>query len=282
MSDQQSPEDWRRERALAALARAMRGDDEDAPGNLPARQKTAPGSSAAEITAPPLEKTTPSSSKDIWQKHEAILRAEAREKELSEYQDKSETFDSVPSDAADTTLQSPKLPLTPSITLAEEAKEEQFEAPLAFVDSANESMTEPLNELPTEKNTPEAAALVRPGIATSRPLIMRLTLLGALTGIAAALLLWKPYGAIAAFLPFAGLLSGLGAGLVAALFQSKIVVNPQSTTGADTAIAHDLHEQVEQPNPVALGHPPTTDEIRASLRQFRAATQDLARSRTPR
>lgn len=282
MSNGQSPEDWRRERALAALARAMRGEDESSPKSPP----------VADDSVIDWRRTAAERHRLARQQREAAIRAVEPPVSQEGAAEVDETGIEV-------------TPAAPSPVLSEDAVPVALEPPAAVeeqqIEGADEAGTQaeetvetppaPAQAEPDEKTEEKPVVLVRPGIAASRPLILRLTLLGALVGIAIALLLWNSFGAIAAFLPLAGLLLGLAAGLLAALRRPKVAVSaevdevdaaPSSRTTVPPAGDPPdsfFGEQAESP---PLGHPPSVDEIRASLRQLRAATQDLARQRARR
>jgi hypothetical protein len=128
-------------------------------------------------------------------------------------------------------------------------------------------------------------------------------------GVACAVLLWKQYGALMAFLPLLGVIIGLAAGLLLAIVRgmqkgaeplsvspapampSSPVSVPPPPLGDDesSGLAGAFRRHPVDDEPYASGstayataQPPSVEEIRASLRQFRAATQDLARRRDPR
>lgn len=317
MSDRLSPEDWRRERALAALARAMRGEDEDRPERsvLPKGQPPSKGSLLS--MAPPAEAAKTAMEDDAeWramaaERHRlARLRREAGRSEAGQpVADAEEPIRSHHHEA----------PVPPFRAGAAVPEPPFSEASVAEVQGAG--VVEPENQdsggrdaaRKIEAMPPQAGSArrigVREGIFRSKPAIYRLTLLGAVLGVACAVLLWKQYGALMAFLPLLGVIIGLSAGLLLAIVRgmqkeaeplsvspapampSSPVSVPPPPLGDDesSGLAGAFRRQPVDDEPYASGRaayataqPPSVEEIRASLRQFRAATQDLARRRDPR
>ncbi|MET3663276.1 hypothetical protein [Aquamicrobium ahrensii] len=315
MSNRQSPEDWRRERALAALARAMRGEDEDLPKSpaeagdeTPDWRRTAAerhrlarfqrDSAARQEREAEIHPAAPPETPYVVPPTplEIVTQAEESAPPVSE---------AAPAESAqiaDFPVQEEVSPTPEPPAIVEEQPSEQQERPGHGEQAGAEIIESPFapdSAEHGETTEEETVVLVRPAIAASRPLILRLTLLGALIGIAAALLLWNSYGAVAAFMPLAGLLVGLAAGLVAALRRPKVAVNAEADANGSTSPARAATSPQDVPpaggqadspgvGPAGgggvppLGHPPSVEEIRASLRQFRAATQDLARQRSRR
>lgn len=317
MSDRLSPEDWRRERALAALARAMRGEDEDRPERSAQPKGQPPSKGSLLSMAPPAEAAKTAMEDDAeWramaaERHRlARLRREAGRSEAGQpVADAEEPIRSHHHEA----------PVPPFRAGAAVPEPPFSEASVAEVQGAG--VVEPENQdsggrdaaRKIEAMPPQAGSArrigVREGIFRSKPAIYRLTLLGAVLGVACAVLLWKQYGALMAFLPLLGVIIGLSAGLLLAIVRgmqkeaeplsvspapampSSPVSVPPPPLGDDesSGLAGAFRRQPVDDEPYASGRaayataqPPSVEEIRASLRQFRAATQDLARRRDPR
>ncbi len=322
MSNGQSPEDWRRERALAALARAMRGEDDASPGRQPeagdpvnewrrtaagrhrlARQQRESGkgheqeAESRPAEPPETPDTMPPTLLEIVPRREEIVPPVPETPPAGLAQDEVRSlWDDVPTppEAPDAAGEQPT------------GREERPGSAEAFTTDLSGSPLVSDSAAPDHAGNDPAGhggkaeekpvVRVRPGIAGSRPLILRITLLGALIGIAAALLLWGSLGAIAAFLPLAGLFLGLAAGLAVAWRRPEAAVNAKVEDAPPPRLA--ARAQDDSPgggqadssgaepaggnSASPLGHPPSVEEIRASLRQFRAATQDLARQRARR
>lgn len=329
MSNGQSPEDWRRERALAALARAMRGEDEGSPERRPetadpvnewrstaagrhrlARHQRESGNGDEQqaenrfVGPPETPDTMPPTLLEIVPRREEIVQsvpvappAGLAQDEVRALWDDGALRDDVPT--------TPEAPAAadeqPTVRDEQPAPAETFTADSSGSPHVSDSAV-PASAAPDPTGhggkAPEKKPVVRVrrGIADSRPLILRLTLLGALIGIAAALLLWDSLGVLAAFLPLAGLFLGLATGLAVAWRRPEAAVNAKVEDTPPPRLA--AHAQDDSPDggqadssgadPAGgnssppLGHPPSVEEIRASLRQFRAATQDLARQRARR
>ncbi len=326
MSNGQSPEDWRRERALAALARAMRGEDEASPERRPetadpvnewrstaagrhrlARQRREAGQGRepeAENRPAEAPDTMPPTLLEIVSRREDIVPPVPEAPPAGLAQDEVRTLrgDGALEDDVPTTPEPPAAAgEQPTGREEQPAPAEAFTADSSGSPLVSGSAT-PASAAPdpaghggkAQEKKPVVRA--RRGIAGSRPLILRLTLLGALIGIAAALLLWDLLGVLAAFLPLAGLFAGFAAGLAVAWRRPEIAVRANVEDAPPPRLAG--HAQDDSPDggqadssgadPAGgnsappLGHPPSVEEIRASLRQFRAATQDLARQRARR
>jgi len=329
MSNGQSPEDWRRERALAALARAMRGEDDASPGRQPesadpvnewrrtaagrhrlARQQRETGKGHEQqaenrfVGPPETPDMVPPTLLEIVPRREEIVPPVPETPPAGIAQDEVRTLrdDGALRDDVPTTLE-------PPAAAGEESTGRDEQPGSAEIFTADSSGSPHISDSAVPASAapdfagdggkaPEKKPLVRirPGIAGSRPLILRLTLLGALIGIAAALLLGDSLGVLAAFLPLAGLFLGLAAGLAVAWRRPEAAVNAKVEDAPPPRLA--ARAQDDSPDggqadssgadPAGgnsappLGHPPSVEEIRASLRQFRAATQDLARQRARR
>lgn len=293
MSDRLSPEDWRRERALAALTRAMRGEDDDRP-----REPAQPKGSLLSMAPPVAAVKTAVEDEADWrrlaaERHRmARLRREASRRDSGlpvpgsedqiRPQDEHESFPEPRAEAVCT--ESP---------VSEPASVEADPVTLAVADRKVSDGAAP------EPSLEERVRRVglRAAISSSRPAIYRLTLLGAVIGVAGAVLLWKQYGALMAFLPLVGVLAGLAAGLLLALVRSlQKRVEPLSAGPVPEPVKNGETPRFSgiKPQPsvdetlfassgmASVPQTPSVEEIRASLRQFRAATQDLARRRDGR
>ncbi len=299
MSDGQSPEDWRRERALAALARAMRGEDEARPeGSL---------LSMADEAATDWRRTAAERHRRARQQREAgwLAEQQAETRPVEPYvapqieQDIAQPVGPAPSETGAPVVPpletaGPDIFVPPDEPAVADA-DHRLEQPEDSADAVAEAPPQPSAEVgsarPDEPSSPPArfGTPAKPGLAASRPMILRMTLLGALIGIAVALLLWNAFGAAAAFLPLAGLVLGLVAGLLLARRRKPEAAPPATDAAVPASIRetrHEFHGDVpdsslaEAGGNLAVGRPPSVEEIRASLRQLRAATQDLARRRS--
>lgn len=316
MSDRLSPEDWRRERALAALARAMRGEDDDRPERSVLQKGQPPSTGSLLSMAPPAEAAKTAMEDDAeWramaaERHRlARLRREAGRSEAGQ-----------PVADAEEPIRShhheePVPPFRAGATVPEQPFSEAYVAEVQSADGVEpenpDSGDRDAHREPAAPPPPKAESVrrigLREGVFRSKPAIYRLTLLGAVLGVACAVLLWKQYGALMAFLPLLGVIIGLAAGLLLAIVRGMqkeaepLSVSPAmpSSPGSvpplplgddeSSGLAGAFRPQPVGDEPYASGRaayataqPPSVEEIRASLRQFRAATQDLARRRHPR
>jgi hypothetical protein len=316
MSDRLSPEDWRRERALAALARAMRGEDDDRPERS-AQPKVQPPSKGSLLSmAPPAEAAKTAMEDDAeWRAMAAERHRLAR---LRREAGRSEAGQTVPDAEVPIRSHHHEEPVPPFRTGAFVPEPPFSEPSVAEVQSADglepenpDSGDRDAHREPAAPPLAQAESVrrigLREGISRSKPAIYRLTLLGAVLGVACAVLLWKQYGALMAFLPLLGVIIGLAAGLLLAIVRGMqkeaepLSVSPAMPSSPGSVPPLPLGDDESsglasafRPQPVgdepytsgraayATAQPPSVEEIRASLRQFRAATQDLARRRDPR
>ncbi len=292
MNDRLSPEDWRRERALAALARAMRGEDEDRPKG-----------SLLSMASPVAAVKMAAEEDDDWRRMAAERHRLAR---LRREAGRSEPEFSLPEPE-------PELEPEPEDLLRSRYEEAAFpepsaetvvpqppvrESPAVEPAAADRAVAgEPDRKKPSED--PLRRVGIKAGVFRSKPAIYRLTLLGAVLGVAGAVLLWKRYGALMAFLPLVGVLAGLAAGLLLATMRglqrrkAPLGVQPAPSEPAKNGDSPRFAEMEPRRSvdgtrfssgkaASAAAQTPSVEEIRASLRQFRAATQDLARRRDRR
>lgn len=318
MSDRLSPEDWRRERALAALARAMRGEDEDRPERSAQPKGQPPSKGSLLSMAPPAEAAKTAMEDDAeWRAMAAERHRLARLRREAGRSDAGQPV----ADAEEPIRSHHHEAPVPPFRAGAVVREPPFsEASVAEVQGAD--VAEPENPVSGGRDAarkieamppPQAGSArrigLREGIFRSKPAIYRLTLLGAVLGVACAVLLWKQYGALMAFLPLLGVIIGLAAGLLLAIVRgmqkeaeplsvspapamlSSPVSVPPPPLGDDesSGLASAFRRHPVDDEPYASGRaayataqPPSVEEIRASLRQLRAATQDLARRRDPR